>query len=406
MRMMRMALLAGAAMLSACSGMGPQPVVTRNGAIVDPRVRDGILRSGAIYNFMRAERLARPYTGAFNEDSPGARLAVPASNTRDMLTEGFTAISMSCEDFFRSSGRDQTRLLVLRDIISTLSSLAGGALAMIDASNEMGGQGNENALAAIALASTASLSGIDIYTQHFLFGAENVSAVRDLTLRALATHRAEVMRAPPESYNVVLEQLADNQHKCSLPAIASLSRDAISRGQLVADPGTGSARVNANQTQDEAVLAELGRILDLPRPLTADEAGALWWLLAPADPAATAAEIAGPIKTKLKDLPVDRSPFAADGTRRATWTPSASVRALLLRLSEPTLLNFALQVEAARRAPQPVAAPTPLIGNNLMSESLSLPNLVRPAPVAPFRLAPDAAETEYRRVEVRVRDPN
>ena len=388
-------------MLSACSGMGSQPVLTRAG-VVDGDVRQGLLTSGPIYNFVQAERRARPYPAGLDTEEESedaeARRDDPAAN-REMLEAGFTAIYASCDEFFRSSGRDQTRLLVIRDIIVALSSLAGGALAVIDGNNETGGDGNENVLAGIALGTTALLSGVDIYTQRFLFGAENIDAVRELTMRALDTHRTGVLGQNPTQYDRILVHLMDNQAKCSPRAISRLAREAIAAGNLEADSGQGSLRTQQNLTQDQRALAELARILDMSESLTEAEAGALWWLLIAAEVdqalAPTPEEVAGAIKSALSRIPQPRQPIGADGTRVQAWSPEASVREVLRNLSEPTRRAFRLAVAAAR---QQAANPDAGAQGILVSPG-------RPSPARPsFRMGTPTATD--RRVTVRVAAPD
>jgi len=405
-------VVTAAMLLSGCSGMGPRPVLVRAG-VVDDEVRRNVMTSGPIYNFVQAELAARPYSSETssatgvrpairNPDDPGA--------IRDMLDNGFTAIYASCDDFFRSAGRDQTRLLVFRDIILALSSMAGTALSLIDRDDEMGGRGNENALAALTLGSTALMTGVDIYTQRFLFGAENIDAVRELTMRALETHRNAVLFptdrnvTPPATYDRVLVHLMDNQAKCSPRAISRLAREAIAAGNLEADAGTGSLRTQQNQTQDQRVLAELAGILDMTEPLTEQQAGALWWLLLAVDEdpalAPTDAEIAGQIKLDLEGLPASRRPIGDDGKRVPSWAPEARIRAVLRNLSEPTRTNFRRTVAAARaqQAIQIVAGANRGVIANGAETRLAPP--VRPR----FRaVAPVATD---RRVTVRVASPD
>lgn len=390
-------LIAMSVMMAGCSGMGTRPVLNRGGAI-DAEVRQNILTSGPIYNFVQADRRARPYPRGLDTDEASEaaenleRRDDPEAN-REVLEAGFTAIYSSCDDFFRSSGRDQTRLLVLRDIIVALSSIATGVLAVVDGNNEGGGQGNENALSWLALGSTAALSGVDIYTQRFLFGAENIDAVRELTMRALDTHRTGVLQENPTAYNRVLVHLMDNQAKCSPRAIARLAREAIASGNLTPDAGDGSFRTQQNLTQDQRALAELGRILDLEGPLTARQAGALWWLLlAEGELRPTDAEIAGAIKEALAGLPEPRRPVGEDGKRKANWGPESSVRLVLRDLSEPTLRAFRLAVAAAR--PQDPADP--------VTETVSSGPRTPPQ----FRLAPPVGSATDRRVTVRVVPPS
>jgi len=337
--------------------MGPRPIVTQAGAVED-RVRQGVLTSGPIYNFVQAERRARPYVSGGATETVLRRQTVTTVEIHDMLETGFTAVYSSCDDFFRSSGRDQTGLLVFRDIVVALSSMASGALAVIDGNN-MGGQGNENVIAGIALGSTAVLSGVDIYTQRFLFGAENVDAVRELTMRTLDEHRARVLGTPPVTYERVLIHLTDHQSKCTLRAIARQARDAIASGRVGGDSGQGSQRAQSEAARDAELAAELGRIFD-GEPLTRAQTRALWWLLN-AQPAATAAEIAGPIRQALVGLQGSRSPINAQGAAKANneW-PRNAVLTVLARLSVTTLRAFQQEVAETRAAAATSVLPVPI----------------------------------------------
>lgn len=408
MRKLGTSLVSMSILLSGCSGLGPQPVLTRAG-VADEGVRQGLLTSGPIYNFVQAELAARPYAtvpSSAGRVARARRLADRPEKIRDMLDTGFAAIYASCDDFFRSSGRDQTRLLVLRDIIVSLTSLAGGAIAVIDGNNESGGAGNENLLAGLALGSTTALTGIDIYTQRFLFGAENVDAVRELTMRALETHRNAVLFptaagvTAPATYDRVLVHLMDNQAKCTPRAISRLSRDAIAAGQLEPDSGAGSVRTAQNQTQDERVLEELGRILDTDGPLTAEQAGALWWLIvAQGELAPTDDEIKNVILPLLADIPDARNPLNSDGTRKPAGSLTTTVTQVLAGLSDTAKRAFRLQVLAAREASAAGTDPTADAAGGA-AESLADTGARQAEPR--FSLGGPARSSGDRRVTVRV----
>jgi hypothetical protein len=342
-------------LLAGCSGMGAQPVLTRAG-VVDDDVRTGIIGSGEIYSFVQAERRARPYEGGLTTETQtrGSRGRVEdPTATREMLETGFAAITASCDDFFQSSGRDQTRLLVLRDII-VAATMATGALAIADRNGEMGGTGNENALSWLTLGSSAALTGIDIYTQRYLFGAENIDAVRDLTMQALEVHRTAVLNpapgtAVPATYERALGRLRENQAKCSPRAIARLARDAIAAGRVEADSREGSVQAARDLAADQQVLARLGEILDIGGPLSDAEAGALWWFLQTSDELKPSAnEIKTVIAPLIRRIKEARSPLAANGTPKATWDIAQSVRDALADLSASTLIGFRRQVLVAR----------------------------------------------------------
>ena len=146
-----------------------------------------------------------------------------------MFEAGTTLVYANCSDFFGNAGRTQTRLMVWKDAIGVLGTLAAGVIALNGS-----GTGDLDRLAVISLGSSTALSGIDIYTQRFLFAAENVDAVRELTLNALVAHSDKVMESPPQTYEAVSRHLLDNQALCFPPRIAMLARDAIKNGTVVA----------------------------------------------------------------------------------------------------------------------------------------------------------------------------
>lgn len=396
MRRAVIATLFAGTLLGACASIEPEPVLTRKG--ISKAARDQALSHGPIYNFVRAEEFARPYKAVANGSGAGIeRVDVEADATSEMLETGFTAVYASCSDFFQSSGKDQTRLLVLRDIIVMLSSLAGGALAIIDRDGADVGQGNENVLAGIALGTTATLSGIDIYTERFLFGAENIDSVRELTLKALDAHRTRVLERPPLTYERVVVHLMDHQAICTTRRIAMMARKAIAEGEIEASrQDEGSTELT--RRRDEATLDQLGQVVGVPRGLTPDQAGALWWLL-----------FAGPeseaelqeINEKLEELP--NGPFDGASNRRSPWASETSVRKLIRAFSAETLAAFEKALEdkrkAAGAAPPPPPPPPPTSGEAFVPAAP-----LDPAAPADFSLGAPTVDTGDSRVSVDVSD--
>lgn len=127
-----------------------------------------------------------------------------------------------------------------------------------------------DALAGIAIGTAAINSALDIYDERFLFGADNVFAVRQLTYQALATHASAAMFGTNEnnpsrvpltiSFEQAAMHLIENQAICTPGSILEISRDAIGDADvrpIVSDaddesaPGTaGGGDANAELSAD------------------------------------------------------------------------------------------------------------------------------------------------------------
>lgn len=214
-------IVASGIVLSGCTTTrGPQPIVSSTGVVANASA------TGVAAIFMESEQRA------FN-----ARLAIGSTTeAKAMMKDGFELIYASCSDFFQSAGQSQKWLIVSRDAIGAIGTLTAGLMALHEYS--------QTAVANVALGTGAAFAGLDIYTKNFLFGAENIDSVRELTLNALAAHRQKVESLTIElTYPSATRYLLDNQEICSPMKITSLARQAIRKGNVVAttDPPTTPA---------------------------------------------------------------------------------------------------------------------------------------------------------------------
>jgi len=141
-----------------------------------------------------------------------------------------------CSDFFQRAGRNQGRSRVARDFIAPVFALLAGLLAVHDFGEDSGDE--QNILEALTLGSNFASTTLDVHDRHFLFGADNVDSVREMTLNALSVHRLAVMDRDLGSVYDTIEHLVDNQTICSPPHILRLARQAIANSQ----PQTVDAR--------------------------------------------------------------------------------------------------------------------------------------------------------------------
>ena len=276
---------------------------------------------------------------AFYDAEQTARVSNRPDDVKVMYKMGYSLIYVNCNEYFDSAGTTQTLLVTARDAVAAIDAVSTSILVLAKTS--------KTAFAAVGIGAGAAYAGIDLYTKDYLFSAENVDAVRTLTINALDTHHTAVsasLAATPSSatYDNAFIQLRDEQTICTLRHIAALATDAIKNGHLVATQNSISNDLaGIAKIQDEAVLAGLGTILQTPGPLTTDEAGALWEILIDRT---TDTQRLKTLERQLSNLPSASSPFdpanPGTGTLRATWQPSASVIRTLQGFSDATKTGF------------------------------------------------------------------
>lgn len=311
-----------AILLASCATTnGPDTVLTAKGPIEDlTRVK-----TGNAYLFLKAAN-----------DSFGMPADGPAA--QHMLDTGFDYIEATCSDFFATAGQTQKWLIVARDTVGAVGTLATAGLALADKGT--------NAVAAIGLGTSVAFSGIDIYTKNFLFSADNIESVRTLTMKALNVHREAVEKLGPFTYTTATVALLDNQNICSPMQIAALSRDAIKNGTVIPSTNPADDLKAADLARDQIVLRDIGRRLKLSGAVTVDQAGALWWLL---KSSSTDGEKQKFIATTLADLPSDTSPFKA-GKYQTDWALADQVSNTMDYFSDTTKASFEATIAATKKS--------------------------------------------------------
>ena len=269
--------------------------------------------------------------------------------SRAMFDIGTSLIYANCSEFFTSAGRTQTQLMVWKDAIGLLGTLAAGVIAL-----DGGGTGDLDRLAVISIGSSTALSGIDIYTQRYLFSAENVDAVRELTLNALNAHVQKVSESPPKSYAGASRHLLDNQALCLPPRIAMMARDAIKNGQVVAYTNASGPVPELAETNDRIVLQDIGEKVGLAGPLTKKQAAAYYWLLVSG---ASGDEIQK-VQEMLADVPSTNNPFDGSSTKLKQEIPyRVYIRDRLGRLSGQTVRSLVDTINTEKDPSNPPVAP-------------------------------------------------
>lgn len=324
-------------LLAACATtQGPSPTLDKDGPLVADTAKSGL-----------TGRFAASESASHNNQSDD-------SLARQMLEDGFALIYANCDLFFTSAGQTQRWLMVTRDTVGAIGTLAASVMALHGSSN--------NAVANVALGTGLTFSGLDIYTKNFLFAAENIDAVRELTTHALNVHSDAAREQIPLTYASASVHLLDNQNICTPASILALVRQAIKKGDVkpVVDR---TYEQPLSERVDEAVLTELGALLNPPGTLSVDQAGALWWLYMTPTTATQKAQIAG----LLSDLPSTGNPFDINQVYKVGWTKEAQVRQALSKFSPVTKSAFtsAIKKREDDTKGKGAAAPLPPMRFNL-----------------------------------------
>jgi hypothetical protein len=160
-----------------------------------------------------------------------ASVRAPADKAKSvsMLQSGFTLVKSRCDDFFAEKASNQGRVRLARSVLEPLSTAITSVFAVVDLGSE---SDESDALALLAAGTTLARAGIDIYEEQFLFDADNIAAVRGLTIRALDSSQQEILARDLATFDVAVRQLTDHQNICTPANILLLVRAAIDTGEI------------------------------------------------------------------------------------------------------------------------------------------------------------------------------
>lgn len=228
-----------ASMLSGCySFRGPPPALDR-GNVVHRDV--GRVRTGYLYEDFRRKTLRA--SGCAEEPAQDVRQPEhiaqicdprPASQAeiREFMEAGYALIQSDCEAYFAHMGRNQGRSRLARDMIAPIGAMITGIISIVRFEDSAT---RDDLIASLALASTTGRAALDLYDQHFLFGAANIDAVQRLVMDALSAHaQATLNPRVAISFNRAVNHLEANQNYCRPTRILALVREAITAGRIVA----------------------------------------------------------------------------------------------------------------------------------------------------------------------------
>lgn len=365
--------------LSGCAAQlrGSPRIVTSNG------VEGEVPATGATEVTLRRDRDGAPlmvlspanqtFRQRFRDNFVAARALPEDGDLRAaMMRSGLLLIRTNCDDFFSDTAVLQRDADIGRDMIAPIISILTGIVQLRNLTQHQ----SDQYLQAFSLGSSAALAGISIVDAHFLFGAENVHEVRDLTFKALAAGEKGISDLGTESFEEGVSQLIDQQVICTPASILMRTRQAIHAGTVTPD-------TNAGRAADDAALISLARELGLTGAATPEQAAILWALYRGGIPAVIPKTVMDELHARGLDALVTA---ASDGTGTGTLSlTGATKQANLYRI----LGEFSDENKGRLRAR----------ARELISPSQLTREMVnRGVPLPPFELARTRGTT--RRVEL------
>lgn len=362
-------LFAAVLLLGCTTTKGPAPVLSSKGPL-ETAATTGV-----------AKKFIDSHTASFNAINNAAL-------STQLAKDGFAFIYANCNDYFLSAGDSQKWVIFSRDTVGAVGTLASGIMALRNSSPVSAGY--------VALTTGAIFGGLDIYTKNFLFSAENISSVQALTNRALDVHRIAVLESGVDDYNGAVTAIIDNQNICSPMHIASLAKEAIKNGTVVASSDPADALGAIAGVQDQAVLEKLGELLNPPGALSIDQAGALWWLI---KEASTADERKNFILPQLSGLPTGSIPLDSNGQLKPAFS-TTDIAAALSKFSTKTQSSIRSVIASTRAEAAKQAAAVAAAGGAGVAGAAAAP---KPATLAVPKFTLPRSDSRPQHIGVKVR---
>jgi hypothetical protein len=364
MRIVRVAAILAAFCLMGCSTIdGAKWVITKDG------VYQG---SSDTYNWPKySDASSTPSADTSVNDynlpalyAQSVQDPLEAGKANQMLMAAYALIDDNCEDYFQSTGTTQRWIFVTRDAVGAVGTIATGVMGALGAGT--------TSIAWVGLSTGTAYSGLDIFTKHFLFAADNIDAVHKLVReQLLADQDTEILTeasAKDFTFYKARRAVFRSQDGCSDAHILTLVRDAITKGAISASEQNGKDAQAALQSfaadSYQTAAANIGAIINTASSASPNQMEAILWLyqLAPskAEEYAKIDQLLGTTKTGAKlvstsagvagegpDLAAVRGRIESD-LNRALATPAGQER-----------LDAAILAQRAATTPPPPPTPPP-----------------------------------------------
>jgi hypothetical protein len=250
----------------------------------------------------------------------GGDLEAAQPQLRAMAREGFGLVRGNCSEFFRKRGDSQQLINLGRDAVAIGGTTATAIVGLAG--------GSVLALSLIALSGATLYGGIDTYTKNFLFGAENIDAVRTNTLTALSANANAVLNSNNTlDFQAVADTIMENQELCRPAAIAAAARIAI-RDHSLTPVGENAG---ANLQMDGTRIAMIGQVAGYPAAGTLDDsslAALCWGARVEALPESEGTRKENLLRKLLPIKPFGNGPNNAPGWATVSPSIDSSCRAL------------------------------------------------------------------------------
>lgn len=273
MKIKVLALLASGSLLSGCYAMQGTPQIINSGGVVN--------QSGSVPE--RTENFKKNFRHAVDKS---AKVYGDANwgQTKEMLDTGFLLVASNCDDYFRVMGSRQRDSGIARSMLAPVISLLTGVIALKDFQNS---DRQQDFVEGLGIGSAAFLATLDIHDQHFLFGAENIFEVEQLTMDALDTSEAEIRSKGKMNFESAAKLLMRHDGICTPQGIKFLVKGAINSSEVKI---SRNSRIGTGLPEDKNLLFDLGQLVGgIPGEVSSSQAGALWWLFL-GEPSSTEAD--------------------------------------------------------------------------------------------------------------------
>ncbi|WP_448657954.1 hypothetical protein ACPVPU_10830 [Sphingomonas sp. CJ99] len=144
-----------------------------------------------------------------------------------MLETSFSMTNARCTDFFADKAGNQARANIVRSSVAPVLTLLTGVLSIVNIKNDVDGEKRADWERGLTLASTATLAGLTVYEENFLFSADNIDDVRGLTKHAMAQYRQTVLRMTNHTFDTSVDYALEYHMICTPGKIKSLVKQAI-----------------------------------------------------------------------------------------------------------------------------------------------------------------------------------
>lgn len=236
--------------MAACASSDSRPrVISSNGV-------NGYIKELASKNSQSQVKLfVDSAQSAFSASDPNSAAIANPATQKQFVRQGFALIKDRCRFYLSAKADRQHDVNVWRDLFAPITALSTGAIALIDGGDTI----DTDYLTALGLATNAANSGFEIYEERFLFGAQNMDAVRELVEEALRVDAEEKLKfysqdpssidpsKPDISYTTSVDFLVGNQMICSPHHILRMVNEAIKAGKVTPISNRESGGEPANE---------------------------------------------------------------------------------------------------------------------------------------------------------------